>query len=86
MNLEHSTTLALKKKQHYNLLCDSYVKEMFASMGNDARKNAIKFEQLNRKWKLQAVKANKVGTYKVSINAFELSFLDAYKQLKNKKQ
>lgn len=86
MNLEHSTTLALKKKQHYNLLCDSYVKEMFSIMGNDAKENAIKFEELNRKWKLQAVKANKVGKYKVNINAFELSFLDAYKQLKNQKQ
>ena len=59
---------------------------MFASMGNDAKENAIKFEEINRRWKNEAVKANKVGKYKVNINAFELSFLDAYKQLKNKKQ
>lgn len=86
MNLEQSTTLALKKKQHYNLLCDFYVREMISSMGNDAKENAIKFEEINRRWKNEAVKANRIGDYKVNINAFELSFLDAYKQLKNQKQ
>jgi len=86
MNSEQTTTLALKKKQHYNLLCDFYVREMISSMTTDAKENAIKFEELNRKWKLQAVKANRIGNYKVNINAFELSFLDAYKQLKNQKQ
>jgi hypothetical protein len=84
MNKEQSTTLALKKKQHHNLLLDSYVREYFASTTNDAKQNAINFELLNRKWKLNAFKANKIGNYKVNINAFELSVLDAYKQLKNK--
>lgn len=84
MNKEQSTTLALKKKQYHNLLLDSYVREYFAGLTNDAKENAINFEHLNRKWKLNAFKANKIGDYKVHINAFELSVLDAYKQLKNK--
>lgn len=84
MDKTKSTTLALKKKQHYNLLLDDYVRQYFNATTNDAKENAITFERLNRKWKHEAVKANKIGNYKVHINAFELSVLDIYKQLKTK--